>query len=45
MAEEIQQLSHRLKKEIDVGVGLEDTRIHPPHFNTFMISSISVWLS
>lgn len=45
MAEEIQKLSHRLKKEIHVGVGVEGTRIHPPHFNTFMISSISVRLS
>lgn len=32
MAEEIQQLSHRLKEEILVGVGLEGTHMHPCHF-------------
>lgn len=32
MAEEIQQLSHRLKEEIDVGVGLEGIHMHPLHF-------------
>lgn len=31
MAEEIEQLSHRLKEEIHVGAGLEGIHMHPPH--------------
>lgn len=35
MAEEIQQLSHRLKEEIHMGAGLGGTHTHPPHFGSF----------
>lgn len=37
MAEEIQQLSHRLKEEIHVGVGLEGIHMHPLHFSSFTV--------
>ena len=37
MAEDIQQLSHRLKEEIHVGAGLEGIHTHPPHFSSFTV--------
>jgi len=37
MAEEIQQLSHRLEEEVHAGAGLEGIHTHPPHFSSFTV--------